>query len=162
MIHRVFEWIEPKARFYLSSWYFWIGMAYLGLTLTVVFSLATFQKVSRQEAISVALEQADHTNRVAACYREFAEAPALWRFIEAQLVIARNQSNVFRVNLSVLPDDPRASGPQGWRVSLGKVRTTIGDLKAFLQQSKVTTPSRMKCDRLAERLGLPRQDVGSE
>lgn len=158
-IKRAFGWIEPRARNLLSSWTLWLGAAYFGLVLTFVLTISSFQKINEQETLLIARENAQNSALVSDCYQQYVEAPAVRRFIEAQIIIAENQRNALEVNLLTLPDDPRVEGPKGWRVSLRKIEATLDDLQAFLRESRSSTPTRKKCDEMADRLHVPRQNV---
>lgn len=151
--------IEPAARKFFSSYQFWIGIAYFGLVLTFVLAMLSFQKANEQEAEVIAQREARNAERVSSCYQRYAEAPATRRFIVAQIAIAENQRNALQLNIALMPDDPRRYGPKGWIVSLGRIDAAIADLEGFIRRSRTTSPTRAKCDALADSLGVVRQNV---
>lgn len=145
--------VDPeKLRLRLSDWHFWVGIAYVGLALTVVGLVVLFNRTAHEEATRTATQKAAATTQVAQCFTSVSNAPLLKGFIDAQEAIIENGllSNQEAVDASS-PSDPLYSVRIASIARLTAAKENVMELRRLILKG---TPNLAKCLMLAHRLGI--------
>lgn len=143
---------EHNAREFLSIWQFWMVLAFFGLAAVLVYSIHLSNVQTRQEAARVATAKAANTTQVAQCFDTVKNAPIVRGFLLSHEDLIKNGILANKAALAVAPDlDPLHTVRVESLRRLRKAKVNADKLKRLI---KKTTPTRVKCFRLAHNLNI--------
>lgn len=143
---------ELSIREHMSDWKFWVGVAYLGLILTVVALVVLFNRTAREEASRAASGKAAATTQVGQCFTSVKTAPVLKGFIDAHESIIQNSLLGNEAALKASPkDDPLRGIRVRSIVRLNAAQKNVDELRKLITAG---TPTEKKCVALAASLGV--------
>lgn len=146
---------ERKARNFLDDWRVWMGIAYLGLALLIVWLFFLNRDIAREQAARAATSRATAVTSLDNCYRMVDNNPDLLAIIDAVALTAQNS---ITSSLAALAIDPHGQLAPVRRASIKRSQMALAAASKFRSQILRTTPTEERCRALAERLGLvPRQ-----
>jgi hypothetical protein len=145
--------VDPeKLRQRLSEWHFWIGIAYIGLAMTVVGLVILFNRTAHEEATRTAKVKADSATQVGQCFTQVKNAPLTRGFLNTQEALIENGILSNEQSLAASrPDDPLRAVRIASLARLSAAKENVSDLKAIILKN---TPTEQRCLKLAHTLGV--------
>lgn len=149
---------ERSIRERLDNWKFWVGVAYFGLALLVVWLFFLNQDIAREQAARTATAKANAVSTRDNCYRMVDNNPDLLSIITAIRLTSRNSIATSKAALRLAPDGALSDVR---RASIKRNQRAMRAADKFRAQIVQSTPTEQRCDELALRLGLaPRNKEG--
>lgn len=142
--------IERNMREIMSDWRFWMGVAYFGITMTVVALVISFNRIAHEEATRTATARAAAATQVGQCFTAVKNGPVTQGFIDAHEAIIVNGLIANRAALAISPaNDPLRTVRLKSIVRLEKAQRNVTQLRRLILAA---TPTRKKCIELADTL----------
>lgn len=143
---------ERGLREFLSSWQFWMVLAYLGLGTVVIFLFVLSGKQARIQAQTAAASQSNATTQVGQCFTAVRNAPVTRRFLAAHEALIQNSVLANKAALRLAsPHDPLHNVRVQSLARLRKAQDNADELGRLFRRM---TPTRRKCVLLAARRGV--------
>lgn len=145
--------VDPeRLRNFLADWHFWVGVAYFGITATVVGLVVLFNRSAHEEAARTATARATATTQVAQCFTSVANAPLIKGFLDAQAAIIENSLLANQQAVAATrQDDPLLSVRLA---SIARLTAAKHNNAALHELTLKNTPTVQKCVKLAHTLGV--------
>lgn len=139
----------------VDSWRFWVGVAYLGIVLTIVGLYIVYVKQSREETKRVAEARATAVQQVAGCFAGVKNAPVVAGFIAGERALIVNSIDGNRAALKIHGQPAELTRIRNASlVRLSAARRNVNKLAELIAK---TTPTRKACVQLAIHTHVPYQ-----
>ena len=137
----------------LDSWKFWVAVAYAGLAGVLLGLYVLFENQSNETARRIAIQRSAAQASVSACVTSVKNAPLSRGFAEAHRALVANQILTTTAALQASPSsDPLY---EVRLASLHRLEKAMANADKLIMVVKDTTPTKARCNAIAEGLGLP-------
>ena len=143
--------VERGLREFLSTWQFWMVLAFFGLAAVSVYSIHLSARQARDEAARLAAANAAASTQVGQCFTAVRNSPVVSGFVDAQEAVIENGLISNRQALNAVPTGPLRAIRIKSLARLRAAKQNADELRALIRK---TTPTRRRCVRLARKLGI--------
>lgn len=144
-------------RLQVDTWRFWVGIAYLGIVLTIVGLYVVYVKQNREETKRLSEQRASAVQQVATCFTGVKNAPVVAGFIGGEKALITNSIDGNRAALKIKGQDPKLGDVR--RASLKRLLVAKANIDILTTLIRKTTPTRKSCVQLALKTHVPYQPL---